>query len=67
MNKGLDLLFAIFMLRMLGVTEVGRYTWAVLVVGYFDILINFGLGVLITRDVARESGRRNERGAGGVH
>jgi len=55
-NRGLDFGFAIVMLRVLGPTEVGRYTWAVLVVGYFDILINFGLAVLITRDVARDPG-----------
>jgi O-antigen/teichoic acid export membrane protein len=54
LNKGLDLGLAIVILRTLGPTDVGRYTWAVLIVGYFDILINFGLGVLITRDVARE-------------
>ena len=29
--------------------------WVVLVVGYFDILINFGLGILIARQVARDS------------
>lgn len=53
LNKLLDFGFAIFMLRTLGPTEIGRYTWAVLVVGYFDILMNFGLGILLTRDVAR--------------
>lgn len=53
-NKVLDLGFAIFMLRELGPTDIGRYTWAVLVVGYFDILVNYGLGVLITREVARD-------------
>lgn len=52
-NKVLDFGFAIFMLRTLGPTDLGRYTWAVLVVGYFDILVNFGFGILITRDVAR--------------
>jgi O-antigen/teichoic acid export membrane protein len=53
LNRALDFGFAIFLLRVLGPTEVGRYTWAVLVVGYLDILINFGFGVLVTRDVAR--------------
>jgi O-antigen/teichoic acid export membrane protein len=47
---------ALVMFRALGPSGVGQYTWAVLVVGYFDILINFGLGILITRDVAREPG-----------
>lgn len=54
LNKVMDLGLAIVMLRILGPTEVGRYTWAVLVVGYFDILVNFGLGVLLTRDLARD-------------
>lgn len=58
-NKVLDVAFAVLMLRLLGPTEVGRFTWAVLVVGYLDILINFGLGVLITRDVARDGSAAN--------
>lgn len=64
-NKALDFAFAIVMLRALGPTEIGRYTWAVLVVGYFDLVINFGLGVLITRDVAREP-RSADRYLGGA-
>lgn len=54
LNKALDLAFAVYVVRVLGPTDVGRYVWAVLIVGYFDILINFGLGILVTRDVARE-------------
>jgi O-antigen/teichoic acid export membrane protein len=54
-NKALDLVFAIILARSLGPTELGRYTWVVLVVGYFDILINFGLGILIARQVARDA------------
>ena len=53
-NKLLDLGFVVVLGHTLTPTELGRYTWAVLVVGYFDILINFGLGILITRDVARD-------------
>ncbi len=52
-NKAMDVAFAVVMLRELGPTDTGRFTWAVLIVGYLDILINFGLGVLITREVAR--------------
>ncbi|MSQ23379.1 MAG: hypothetical protein EXR58_02335 [Chloroflexi bacterium] len=55
LNKVLDLGLAIVMLRVLGPTDVGRYTWAVLVIGYLDILANFGLGVLLTRDLARDA------------
>jgi O-antigen/teichoic acid export membrane protein len=58
-NKALDIGFAVLMLRVLGDTETGRFTWAALIVGYFDILINFGLGVLITREVARNPAAAN--------
>jgi O-antigen/teichoic acid export membrane protein len=53
-NKALDLVFAIILARALGPEDLGRYTWIVLVVGYFDILVNFGLGILIARQVARD-------------
>ncbi len=53
-NKAMDTGFAVLMLRELGPTDTGRYTWAALIVGYLEILINFGLGVLITREVARD-------------
>ena len=55
LNKGLDLVFAIILARSLGPADLGRYTWVVLVVGYFDILINFGLGILLARQIARDS------------
>lgn len=58
-NKALDLGLAVVMLRILGPADVGRYTWAVLVVGYLDILANFGLGVLLTRDIARDPSARD--------
>src|SRR5438105_13117836 len=54
-NKGLDLVFAVVLARSLGPTALGPYTWSVLVVGYFDILVNFGLGILIARQVARDA------------
>jgi O-antigen/teichoic acid export membrane protein len=53
-NKAFDFAFAIYTIRVLGPTALGQYTWAVLVVGYLDILVNFGLGILITREVARD-------------
>jgi len=55
-NKLLDAAFLVILARSLGPTDLGRYTWAVLVVGYFDILVNFGLGILVTREVARDRG-----------
>jgi O-antigen/teichoic acid export membrane protein len=55
LNKGLDFGFALIYLRVLGPTGTGAYTFAVVVVGYFDILVNFGLGTLLTREVARDT------------
>jgi O-antigen/teichoic acid export membrane protein len=54
LNKFLDMGFAIYMLRELGPEGMGRYTFAVVVIGYLDIFANFGLGTLLTREVARD-------------
>jgi O-antigen/teichoic acid export membrane protein len=64
-NKAMDIVFAIVLFKNLGPTDAGRFTWAVLIIGYLDILINFGLGILITREVARnrEAGGRLLGGA----
>ncbi|MCC7105055.1 MAG: oligosaccharide flippase family protein [Chloroflexi bacterium] len=53
LNKGFDLGFALILFRVLGPAGVGAYTFAVAVVGYLDILVNFGLGTLLTRDAVR--------------
>jgi O-antigen/teichoic acid export membrane protein len=52
-NKGLDLLFAMVVLRVLGPSDVGHYAWLVVVIGYFDILLGFGMNTWLTREVAR--------------
>jgi O-antigen/teichoic acid export membrane protein len=52
-NRALDFVFALIYLRLLGPQGTGAYTFAVVIVGYFDILVNFGLGTLLTREVAR--------------
>jgi O-antigen/teichoic acid export membrane protein len=54
LNRVFDFAFALVYLRVLGPQGTGAYTFAVVVVGYFDILVNFGLGTLLTRDVARD-------------
>jgi O-antigen/teichoic acid export membrane protein len=56
-NRGLDFGFALVYLRLLGPQGAGQYAFAVVIVGYFDILANFGLGTLLTREVAREPNR----------
>jgi O-antigen/teichoic acid export membrane protein len=54
LNKGLDLAFAIVMLRVLGPTDVGKYAWVGVIVGYLDILLGFGMNTWLTREVSRD-------------
>ncbi|MHB0877734.1 MAG: flippase, partial [Anaerolineae bacterium] len=60
LNKLIDMALAMLVLRILAPAGAGRYQFAVTFIGYFEILIRFGLGTLVTREVARdpESGRR---------
>ncbi|MCC7206269.1 MAG: oligosaccharide flippase family protein, partial [Anaerolineae bacterium] len=53
-NRGIDLAFAFIMLRLLGPANAGIYYYAVVIFGWFDILTNFGLNTLLTREVARD-------------
>jgi O-antigen/teichoic acid export membrane protein len=59
-NKVMDVGFALIMFRILQAEGVGAYTFAGVLVGYFDILVGFGLGTLITREVARSRERAGE-------
>ncbi len=58
-NRGMDMAFAMFMLRVLGPVNAGKYTFAVVVVTWFEILTNFGLNTLLTREVARDRAHAN--------
>ncbi len=60
LNKIIDFAFAMLMLRILAPEMAGRYYFAVAFIGYFDILVRFGLGTLLTREVSkdREQGNR---------
>lgn len=53
-NRGIDFAFAFIMLRILGPKDAGIYYYAIVVFGWFDILTNFGLNTLLTREVARD-------------
>jgi len=53
-NRGIDFAFAFIMLRILGPADAGIYYYAIVVFGWFDILTNFGLNTLLTREVARD-------------
>ena len=60
LNKAVDVAFAMLMLRLLGPENIGKYTFAIIVVGYFEILTNFGLNTLLTREVARDRSLGNK-------
>jgi O-antigen/teichoic acid export membrane protein len=59
MNRGIDLIFAAFYLRVLGPDDVGKYYFAVVVFGWFEIITNYGLNTLLTRDVSRDRAHAN--------
>lgn len=58
-NKAIDMAFAMLMLRILGPAEAGSYYLAVVVISWFDILTNFGLNTLITREVSKSPDQAN--------
>jgi len=51
-NKGLDFLFALYMLRALGPIGNGQYQYAILVWIYLKTVTDFGLDVLATQQIA---------------
>jgi O-antigen/teichoic acid export membrane protein len=53
-NRGIDMAFALVMLRVLGPAGSGIYQYAVVIFGWFDIFTNFGLNLFLTRAVARD-------------
>jgi O-antigen/teichoic acid export membrane protein len=55
--RGLDLVFAVVLLGMLDADVIGPYTLAALLVAqYLGTFTEFGLGIWLTREVAREPG-----------
>lgn len=59
-NKGLDFLFALYMLRALGPVGNGQYQYAILVWLYLKTVTDFGLGVLATQQIAHAPERAGE-------
>jgi O-antigen/teichoic acid export membrane protein len=53
-NRFIDLVFAMLMLRILTPVGAGRFQTAVNLIGYFEILVLFGLGTLLTREAAKK-------------
>ena len=58
-NKAIDFAFAMLRLRILMPAGEGSYTFAVTFYTFFEILVRFGLGTLLARDVAQEKERGN--------
>jgi O-antigen/teichoic acid export membrane protein len=54
LNKGIDFAFAMLRLRILNPAGEGSYTFAINFYAIFEILVRFGLGTLLTREVARD-------------
>ncbi len=54
LNRIIDFGFIMLMLRILTPEGAGRYQFAVVFIGYAEILTRFGLGTLLTREVARD-------------
>ena len=55
----IDMAFAALMARILGPVGNGRYATATVIFGWFDIVTNFGLDMVLMREVARD--RANAR------
>jgi O-antigen/teichoic acid export membrane protein len=59
-NRLIDFAFAMLMLRILAPEGAGHYQFAVVFIGYMEILTRFGLGTLLTREVARDHAEGNK-------
>jgi len=57
--KLIDLAFALLSLRVLGPTGTGRYGWAITVWLLANTITDFGLGILVTREVSRDRAQAN--------
>jgi hypothetical protein len=57
--KLITLAFAFLSLRILGPTGTGRYAFAVTIWYFADTVTDFGLGILLTREVSRDRAKGN--------
>lgn len=53
-NKGIDFVFAAFYLRVLGPAAAGSFAIAIAMAGIFEIIANYGLNILLIRDVSQD-------------
>jgi O-antigen/teichoic acid export membrane protein len=54
LNKAIDFAFAMLYVRLLGPEGTGQYAFVVAIYGFFEIISRYGLGTLLTRDVAAD-------------
>lgn len=59
-NRFLKLILIIYVARILGVTEYGKFTFALAFVSLFIVFSDFGLSPIITRELAKEKERETE-------
>ena len=53
-NKAVDFAFAMLYVRLLGPVGTGEWYFVVAIYGFFEIISRYGLGTLLTRDVAAD-------------
>ncbi|MCW5846140.1 MAG: flippase [Anaerolineae bacterium] len=53
-NKAIDFVFAAFYLRVLGPADAGSFATAIATAGIFEIVANYGLNILLIRDVSQD-------------
>ena len=58
-NRIVDFAFALLMLRILQPEGAGRFAFAVAFIGMAEIITRYGLGTLVTREVARDRAGSN--------
>jgi len=58
-NRGIDFAFAALYLRILGAGDAGKFSLAVYVAMWFEIISNFGLNTLLTREVSKDRSHAN--------
>jgi O-antigen/teichoic acid export membrane protein len=58
-NRLIDFAFALLMLRILQPEGAGRYAFAVAFIGLVEIVTRYGLGTLVTREVAANRAQSN--------
>ncbi len=59
LNKVIDTAFAMLMLRILGPEGAGKYGFAIVVYVFLEIVTNFGLNTLLTREVSKDRTQAN--------